>query len=108
VRFLSKALARIHVVTLLAIIVVAVVSVGGYYFSQGFSSTPQTSTMPVPVVETSRNWAGYVVASDLQNPQPTVTSISAFWTVPTVVISSNDTFSAVWIGIGGFLNNHLF
>ncbi len=47
------------------------------------------------------NWAGYVVASDMQNPQPTITDISASWNVPTVSPSVNDTFSAAWIGIGG-------
>jgi hypothetical protein len=53
------------------------------------------------------NWVGYIVASDLQNPQASVTSVSASWTVPTVTISSKDTFSAVWIGIGGFFDNTL-
>ena len=53
------------------------------------------------------NWAGYIVASDLQNPQASVTSVSASWTVPTVTISTQDTFSAVWIGIGGFFDNTL-
>jgi hypothetical protein len=53
------------------------------------------------------NWAGYVVASNLQNPQPTVTSVSASWVVPTVTPLSfmSATFSAVWIGIGGQFSN---
>ena len=49
----------------------------------------------------SMNWAGYAATSNLQAPQPTVTSVSGSWVVPTVTPSSNDTFSAVWIGIGG-------
>ncbi len=53
------------------------------------------------------NWAGYIVASDLQNPQATVTSVSASWTVPTITPSSTDAYSAVWIGIGGFFDNTL-
>jgi len=53
------------------------------------------------------NWAGYFVASDLQNPQRTVTSVSASWVVPTVTPSSfrSAAFSAVWIGIGGQFSN---
>ena len=58
-------------------------------------------------VSNDTNWAGYIVASDLQNPQSSVTSVTASWIVPTVVISSQDTFSAVWIGIGGFFDNTL-
>jgi hypothetical protein len=53
------------------------------------------------------NWAGYIVASDVQNPQANVTGVSASWTVPTVTITSQDTFSAVWIGIGGFFGSTL-
>jgi hypothetical protein len=52
------------------------------------------------------NWAGYVVSSDLQNPQPNATAVSASWVVPLVVTSNtNDTYSAIWIGIGGQFNN---
>jgi Peptidase A4 family len=50
------------------------------------------------------NWAGYVVASDLQNPQSIVTNVSASWIVPTVVPSTTDSYSAIWIGIGGFFD----
>jgi len=42
-----------------------------------------------------------VVVSNLQNPQPIVTGVSASWIVPAVEPSASDTFSAVWIGIGG-------
>jgi hypothetical protein len=58
--------------------------------------------------ETSTNWAGYAVASDVHNPQPTVTRVEASWTVPTVVSTSRNTYSATWIGIGGqFGKNNL-
>jgi hypothetical protein len=61
-----------------------------------------------PVVSNDTNWAGYIIASDLQNPEPTVTGISASWTVTSVVPSTQqDTFAAVWIGIGGFFDNSL-
>lgn len=50
---------------------------------------------------TSFDWAGYVVATDLNNPQPLVTRIEASWTVPRVGVSIRDSFSATWIGVGG-------
>jgi hypothetical protein len=50
---------------------------------------------------TSTDWAGYVVASDLINPQPLLRYVSASWTVPETEVSPRSTYSAVWIGIGG-------
>jgi len=47
-------------------------------------------------------WSGYIVASDIQNRSPVVSSVSASWTVPEVKLSENDTFSGVWVGIGGY------
>ncbi|MFB3889546.1 MAG: G1 family glutamic endopeptidase [Candidatus Bathyarchaeia archaeon] len=67
-------------------------------------SPPPKSTI---VVSTALNWAGYLVASDLVNPQPIVTGVSASWTVPTVVPTLSDAFSAVWIGIGGEFDRSL-
>ncbi len=61
-----------------------------------------SATLTPQLVTNDTNWAGYIAASDLLNPEPTVTNVSASWTVPTVVISINDTFSAVWIDIGGY------
>ena len=69
--------------------------------------TPSPTPVPTPTpnATSSINWAGYVVSSDLQNPQPTVTNVNASWTVPPVTISVNNTYSATWIGIGGQFNN---
>ncbi|MGA3192116.1 MAG: G1 family glutamic endopeptidase [Candidatus Bathyarchaeia archaeon] len=50
---------------------------------------------------TSSDWSGYTVASNLNHPQPKVTSVNGSWTVPTVNVSLEDSFSAAWIGIGG-------
>jgi len=50
---------------------------------------------------TSPNWSGYCVVSDLNTPQPQVTSVSASWTVPTVEVSMGNSYSAAWIGVGG-------
>lgn len=56
---------------------------------------------------TSLDWAGYAIASDFTTPQPVFTSVSGSWIVPTVDVSQADTFSAVWIGIGGQLDETL-
>jgi hypothetical protein len=47
-------------------------------------------------------WSGYIVASDMQNRTPVISSVSASWTVPVVRPSENNTFAGVWLGIGGY------
>lgn len=100
------------------IVVALVVSVSLYLFTCEVSSKIETElssaglasfsfTSTSAVFSNDTNWAGYVVASDIQNPQANVTSVSASWTVPTVNISSENAYSAVWIGIGGFFENTL-
>lgn len=49
----------------------------------------------------SSNWSGYSVVSNLNNPQPQFTRVNASWTVPTVKVSIDNSFSAEWIGVGG-------
>ncbi len=48
------------------------------------------------------HWSGYIVASGIQNSSPVVSRVSASWIVPEVKPSKNNTFSGVWIGIGGY------
>jgi hypothetical protein len=55
----------------------------------------------------SLTWAGYVVSSDLLFQQPIVEGVNGSWVVPRVSVSTNDTFSSAWIGIGGQLDNTL-
>jgi hypothetical protein len=55
----------------------------------------------------SSDWSGYSVASDLNNPQSQVTSISASWTVPTVSVSIGNSYSVIWIGVGGQFDDTL-
>jgi hypothetical protein len=55
----------------------------------------------------SSNWSGYVVATNLNNPHPSVTEIGASWTVPAVSVSRTNSFSAAWIGIGGEFDGSL-
>lgn len=47
-------------------------------------------------------WSGYLAASDIHDFSPVVSSVSGSWTVPRVQPSENDTFSGVWVGIGGY------
>ena len=56
---------------------------------------------------TSSDWAGYVASSDLQNPQPEVTGVNGSWIVPQIGGSLSDTFSAIWVGVGGFFDGTL-
>ena len=111
-----------------AIIVLVLILIGGFgiYYSLNIKTqtSNQTNVLHIdltgislkstsiitatPIALNDTNWSGYIAASDLQNPQPTVTGISASWTVPKIKASSQrDTFSAVWIGIGGFFDNTL-
>ena len=53
----------------------------------------------------SLDWGGYAVSSNVLFPQPLVSNVSGSWTVPKVTISSFDTFSAAWIGVGGQAND---
>lgn len=56
---------------------------------------------------TSLDWGGYVVVSNFANPQPMVVGVSGSWIVPQVNVSQKDTFSSVWIGIGGYTDETL-
>ena len=55
----------------------------------------------------SSDWSGYVVYSDPMNPAPVIRNVSASWIVPTVPVSRSDTYSDVWIGIGGQFDDSL-
>lgn len=69
--------------------------------------SPAPSTTPTPATSTDLNWGGYAAAYDFNNPQPVITGVSGSWTVPQVTVSQNNTFSAVWVGIGGTFGNTL-
>ncbi|MGQ0796482.1 MAG: G1 family glutamic endopeptidase, partial [Methanobacteriota archaeon] len=55
----------------------------------------------------SLNWAGYVVANEIDRPAPAVTAVRGSWIVPTVEPTGKVVYSAVWIGIGGFFDTSL-
>jgi hypothetical protein len=70
-----------------------------YSISLFLASPNQTNNPPSFKIS---NWSGYIVASDIQNRSPVVSSVSASWTVPEIKSSENNTFSGVWVGIGGY------
>lgn len=49
----------------------------------------------------SLSWAGYVAASDFSDPEPQIIGVNASWIIPTINVTSKDTYSSAWIGIGG-------
>lgn len=69
------------------------------------SSNP--NQLQTPVDQADLNWAGYSVAYNFSDPKPLVTGVSGSWVVPQVKISQNDTFSAIWVGIGGVFGHTL-
>jgi hypothetical protein len=85
------------------VIATIVIIATGYYASTLLNNDLPSSS----AISTDLNWGGYAVASDFNNPQPVVTGVSGSWVVPEVAISQNDTFSAVWIGIGGTFGTDL-
>jgi Peptidase A4 family len=108
---MPKAKSRIIVVAAITILIIGIAEYYAisYLFVSIPSSQPSSTTTPtVPSpVSTDLNWGGYAVASDFNNPQPKVSSVSGSWIVPTVQFSQNDAFSAVWVGIGGTFGNTL-
>ncbi len=48
------------------------------------------------------HWSGYIVSLDLQNKSQGVSSINASWIVPSITYSVNDTYSSIWVGVGGY------
>jgi hypothetical protein len=60
-----------------------------------------------PVFQNNSIWAGYLVASNTNKPEPTITSINASWTVPEITQFTSGASSAEWIGIGGFFDKTL-
>jgi hypothetical protein len=82
----------------LVVIVIDIIVIG--YFVSLFLTSP--SQVNEPTALRLSQWSGYIAASEIHDFSPVVTSISGSWTVPRVQPSENDTFSGVWVGIGGY------
>jgi hypothetical protein len=87
--------------TALVVLLIIVLAIAAYILLPNFWGNISKSKLPIPLVSIARNWAGYVVADNLLSPKSTVQSVSASWVVPSVNASGTDTFSSVWVGIGG-------
>jgi len=79
-----------------ALIVIDIIVIG--YSISLFLTSPNQTNEPSPLRVSQ--WSGYMIAPDSQSPL--VTGVSASWTVPQVKPSENNTFSGVWVGIGGY------
>jgi hypothetical protein len=93
--------------TALVVLLIIVLAIAAYILLPNFLSNISNSKLPIPLVSIARNWAGYVVADNLLSPKSTVQSVSASWIVPSVNGSGTDTFSSVWVGIGGQFDHTL-
>lgn len=52
---------------------------------------------------TSDNWSGYAAATSLTNPQKgSVSYVKGTWNVPSLTKTTNDSFTAIWVGIDGY------
>jgi Peptidase A4 family len=83
-------------VVLIAGSLLSVVFLNGLLAS--FDSVSQSETAPARV----SHWSGYIISLDLQNKSEGVSSISGTWTVPEIAYSENNTYSSVWVGVGGY------
>lgn len=91
---------RIYALLLIILLDILLVIALILYFPTLIGSSPNRNVI-------SSNWSGYIVASNLNNPQPSVTSISASWIVPSVNGPTLGSYSAIWIGIGGQFDDTL-
>lgn len=94
---------KINTSKLYAIIAVLMIAIGAVviYYSLSLFLASSNQTQPSTPLRVAQ-WSGYMIASGTQNRSQLVSSVSASWIVPEVKVSENDTFSAVWIGIGGY------
>ncbi len=76
------------------------------------STSTATSTSHAPRIKEkngqSTNWSGYVVETNLTNPQNNaVSDVKGSWVVPAVNCAgvSGNTYSSAWVGIDGYSDN---
>ena len=105
---MSTVLLKINSSKLYLIIAVILLVIGAvaFYYSINLFLANLNQTNTSTSIRVSQ-WSGYMVASDIQNRSPVVSSVSASWTVPEIQLSENSTFSGVWVGIGGYGEKNL-
>jgi hypothetical protein len=90
----SKLCSAIAIMTFIVGAVAVCYSINLFLANPNQTANPPSFKIP--------HWSGYIVASDIQNRLPVVSSVSASWTVPEIKPSENNTFSGAWVGIGGY------
>ena len=93
---------RLYAVASLILIIIGSIVI---YSSLSFSLNQTSSQEPsgsAPVSLKSPQWAGYVVMSNLILRESEVTIVTGSWNVPSIEPTADDTFSSVWVGIGGY------
>jgi hypothetical protein len=81
-----------------AVIIIDIIVIG-YSINLFFTNSNQPNKPTALLVS---QWSGYMVAPDVQDQSPLVKSVNASWRVPEINPSENNTFSGVWVGIGGY------
>jgi hypothetical protein len=81
-----------------ALIIIDIIVIG-YFMTLFFTNSNQPNK---PTVLRVSQWSGYMVTPEVQDQPPLVTGVNASWRVPEVRPSENNTFSGVWVGIGGY------
>ncbi|MGA2387270.1 MAG: G1 family glutamic endopeptidase [Candidatus Bathyarchaeia archaeon] len=95
-RFRTRAVFLAVVWILLLLLSLSLLSV----LSSSFLHNPQGENI------SSLSWAGYII-SRTTDAQAGVTAINASWAVPVVNASAGNSYSSVWVGIGGELDQTL-
>jgi hypothetical protein len=104
VKAISSNFGAVRIYVLIALILIPIGSVI-ILFSFNLSSYGSSGAQPSgsnPVSLKSRRWAGYAGVSNLLLRQSEVTAVAGSWVVPEVALTESDTYSSVWVGIGGF------
>jgi len=86
-------------------VLIALGSIFLFYSLATPSDLSGSDSAPIPLG--SPQWAGFVSMSNLLLRQGVATRVSGSWIVPAVSPSQGDTYSAVWVGIGGYGENSL-
>ncbi len=92
---------NVKIYVALCIILLVGASVAFYGLDQLLIKLDSASPNQLATARVS-HWSGYLVDLNLENRSQGVTSVSGTWIVPSASVSKNDTFSSVWVGVGGY------
>lgn len=65
------------------------------FWAKSFQNNPQIQSI------VSLSWAGYLISTSLDQPQPEINQVIGSWVVPKVNTTTGDAYSSMWIGVGG-------